>query len=131
MTQADVDAAHRMLTTHPADGPRVVTIADEIADTSARRPHVLLLGAGASKAALPDGDRNGVPVPLLRDVASALSLAERFPPELRELASTDFEAAYSKLVDSETDTSAVDVEVRDFFAALELPGEVNYSLPWR
>ena len=44
-------------------------MAEEIADTSATRPHVLLLGAGASRAALPGGHRNGVAVPLLRDVA--------------------------------------------------------------
>ncbi len=34
-----------------------VSVEQEIADTSAGRPHVLLLGAGASKAALPNGDK--------------------------------------------------------------------------
>jgi hypothetical protein len=75
-------------------GPGAVSVAEEIADTSAGRPHVLLLGAGASRAALPNGDRNGVPVPLLRDVAADLGLAKHFPDELRELALSDFEAAY-------------------------------------
>jgi hypothetical protein len=43
-------------------GPFEVSVEEEIADTSARRPHVVLLGAGASKAALPlTGTRPGSP----------------------------------------------------------------------
>lgn len=106
-------------------GPGEVSVAEEIADTSAKRPHVLLLGAGASKAALPNGDRNGVPVPLLRDVAADLGLAQHFPDELRELAFSDFEAAYSRLVESGGDVSALDGAVRRYFAELELPDDAN------
>jgi hypothetical protein len=108
-----------------ANGHREVTVAEEIGETFMKRPHVLLLGAGASRAALPNGDRNGVPVPLLREVASDLSLDEQFPSELRELASTDFETAYSRLVDSGADVSALDARVRDYFAKLKLPDEAN------
>ena len=108
-----------------AAGPGEVSVAEEIADTSAKRPHVMLLGAGASKAALPNGDRNGVPVPLLRDVATDLQLANRFPPELRDLAAADFEAAYSRLVESGADVSTLDDEVRGYFAKLALPEETN------
>lgn len=105
--------------------PGEVSIAEEIADTSATRPHVLLLGAGASKAALPNGDGNGVPVPLLRDVAADLGLAKYFPEELRDLARTNFEAAYSRLVESGVDVSALDDAVRAYFARLELPIDAN------
>jgi hypothetical protein len=108
-----------------ADGPGEVTVAEEIADTSAKRPHVLLLGAGASRSALPNGDENGVPVPLLRDVAVDLGLADEFPDELRELAATDFEAAYSRLVASGADISALDGQVREYFSRLRLPDEAN------
>jgi hypothetical protein len=106
-------------------GPGEVSVAEEIADTSAKRPHVLLLGAGASREALPNGDRNGVPVPLLRNVAADLGLAKHFPDELRELAFTDFEAAYSRLVASGVDVSALDDAVRGYFAKLELPDDSN------
>jgi hypothetical protein len=106
-------------------GPGEVSVAAEIADTSAKRPHVVLLGAGASKAALPNGDRNGVPVPLLRDVATSLELATRFPPELRDLATSDFEAAYSRLVASGADVSTLDDDIRRYFARLELPSQAN------
>lgn len=108
-----------------AVGPGEVSVEEEIADTSAKRPHVVLLGAGASKAALPNGDRNGLAVPLLRDVAADLGLADEFPKDLRDLASTDFEAAYSRVVESGVDVVALDEAVRGYFAKLELPDKAN------
>ena len=39
-----------------------VSVTQEVAATFMQRPHVVLVGAGASKAALPAGDANGVPV---------------------------------------------------------------------
>jgi len=87
-------------------------------------PHFVLLGAGASRAALPGGDRNGRPVPLLRDVATELELAAHFPDDLRDLAGADFETAYSRLYDRDPAlTSSIDDQVREYFAQLELPDE--------
>jgi len=81
-------------------------------------------GAGASKAALPNGDRHGRQVPLLRDVAAELDLALRFPEDLRDLAGSDFEAAYSRLHDRDlTLTAEIDEQVREYFAQLELPAQ--------
>jgi hypothetical protein len=40
---------------------------EEINNPRAGKPHFLLLGAGASYEALPNGDRNGLNLPLLRD----------------------------------------------------------------
>jgi len=102
-----------------------VTIEQEVADVSAGRPHVVLLGAGASRAALPNGDKNGRPVPLLRDVAEDLRLVERFPADLKALATSDFEAAYSRLFDRgiSSEIDDIDAEVGGYFAELELPDE--------
>jgi hypothetical protein len=103
-----------------------VSVEQEIADTSMGRPHVLLLGAGASKAALPHGDKKGVAVPLLRDVAETLGLSELFPEDLRQLAKDDFEAAYSRLYERDTSkVTEIDSRVADYFSALELPDEAN------
>lgn len=104
-----------------------VTIEQEIADVFMVKPHVLLLGAGASKAALPNGDKNGRPVPLLRDVAENLQLVEYFPDNLKPLATDDFEAAYSRLFDlgSSPEIDEIDAKVRAYFADLELPDEPN------
>lgn len=49
------------------------TVEQEVAGVWVQKPHFVLLRAGASKAALPDGDKNGRSVPLLREVAEELS----------------------------------------------------------
>lgn len=101
-----------------------VTVQQEIDAPLVAKPHVVLLGAGASRAALPSGDLNGRPVPLLRDVALELDLAAQFPDDLRDLAVTDFEAAYSRLNERDPGlTTEIDEQVRDYFAQLELPTE--------
>jgi hypothetical protein len=100
-----------------------VSVEEEIAATSMGKPHVVLLGAGASRAAIPDGDKNGVPVPLLREVAHSLGLAELFPLDLQERASENFEGAYSELADRGEPTDKIDHEVRAYFERLELPDQ--------
>lgn len=101
-----------------------VTVQQEIDAALRAAPHVVLLGAGASKAALPNGDLHGRQVPLLRDVATELDLASRFPEDLRHLAGSDFEAAYSRMHDRDAElTAGIDELVREYFAQLELPVE--------
>ena len=74
----------------------------------------------------PNGDLHGRPVPLLRDVATELGLASRFPDGLRDLAGSDFEAAYSRLHDRDPElTQEIDEQVRAYFAELELPTEAT------
>jgi hypothetical protein len=104
----------------------VIAVADLVADVSMERPHAVLLGAGASRAALPHGDKNGVQVPLLREVADTLGLADCFPADLRALAVTDFEAAYSQLADrGGSECQTVEDLVRSYFEQLVLPNEPN------
>ncbi|MCA9340912.1 hypothetical protein KC952_00075 [Candidatus Saccharibacteria bacterium] len=104
-----------------------VTVEQEIANPFHSKPHVLLLGAGASKAALPNGDKHGRPVPLLRDIAEDLKLDNLFPEELKELATKDFESAYSKLFELgvSEELNKIDSLVRGYFSKLELPDEPN------
>ena len=102
-----------------------MTREDEINCDLRARSHFVLLGAGASRAALPNGDRHGRQVPLLREVAEVMDLASDFPDDLAGLARDDFEAAYSEFADRGSDTSVVDEKVRSFFASLEIPDEPN------
>ena len=104
-----------------------VSVEDEINDVSHGKPHVLLLGAGASYAALPKGDKNGKPVPLLRDVARELNLEKHFPDSLKQLASENFEQAYSKLhaKGNDKELEKLESEVHEYFFNLELPDEPN------
>jgi hypothetical protein len=41
-------------------------------------PHVVILGAGASKASFPTGDGNGKRLPVLAELADCLDLAQAF-----------------------------------------------------
>lgn len=102
-----------------------MTRQDEINSDLRARSHFVLLGAGASRAALPNGDKHGRPIPLLREVAETTDLASDFPDDLEGLARADFEAAYSEFADRGGDTSVVDEKVRQFFASLEIPDEAN------
>src|SRR5258706_1277456 len=108
-------------------GDLEVTVEQEIATVLHGKPHVLLLGAGASKAALPGGDKHGRAVPLLRVVAESLSLIDIFPEGLKELAVRDFEAAYSQLFDKgpSDELNRIDALVREYFSTLELPDDPN------
>jgi hypothetical protein len=103
-----------------------VSVEQEIATLRMERPHLVLLGAGASKAALPSGDRFGLPVPLMLEIAEELHLEDRFPSDLHDLARTDFEAAYSQLFDRGVPmVSELDTAIGEYFLALRLPQEPN------
>lgn len=104
-----------------------VTVGQEISDTSAGRPHVVLLGAGASKAALPNGDKNGRQIPLLRDLAKELGLVKYFPEDLKKLSEDNFEAAYSRLYDMGVSDAINNINdlIYNYFSELELPDEPN------
>ena len=104
-----------------------VSVQQEIDDVSVGKPHVLLLGAGASKAALPNGDKSGKPVPILRDLARDLHLHRDFPQDLVELSQTDFEAAYSGLFNrgDSRELEQVSRKIADYFWDLQLPDEAN------
>lgn len=104
-----------------------VSVKEEIEDVFMGKPHVVLLGAGASKAALPNGDKNGEPVPILRELATELNISKYFPDNLVELSKKDFEAAYSQLFNQGNSKSLDEVNqiVSEYFSDLELPEETN------
>lgn len=104
-----------------------VTIKNEIEDISMEKPHVLLIGAGASKAALPNGDRHGRKVPLLRELSKDLNLYKEFPSELIGLSKVNFEAAYSKLfkLGNKSSIEKINTKLFEYFSNLELPEEAN------
>ncbi len=87
-------------------------------------PHVVILGAGASKAAFPDGDANRRLVPLMCELIDCLDLE----PLLNDAGFTadysDFEAIYDNLVSSgehPTLVKEIEVRVREYFSQLRLP----------
>ena len=88
--------------------------------------HVVLLGAGASRAAFPQGDASSRRIPLMNDLVATLGLE----PAIRRfgiLGSEDFEAIYCRLADRHHDAIREDIErrVEIYFSSLSLPEEVT------
>jgi hypothetical protein len=104
-----------------------VSIEDEIKEVFVGKPHVILLGSGASIAALPDGDKSGKPAPALNQVATKLDISKLFPEDLVDLSKKDFESAYSKLFNrnNSDEIERINRAVSGFFSSLELSEEVN------
>lgn len=110
-----------------ASNDHEVTTKEEIENVFMGKPHVVLLGAGASKAALPNRDKNGKSVPILRELATELNIFKYFPDDLVELSKKDFEAAYSQLFNRGKSDALDEVNdiVSNYFSDLELPEEAN------
>ena len=89
-------------------------------------PHVVILGAGASKAACPN-DKNGKEVPLLKDIHKVLGLTD----VLKQNGYTDldnFESLYSQICTREDQKDLkkeIEDKVFEYFSYLELPDEIN------
>jgi len=88
------------------------------------RPHVVLLGAGASLAAFPNGDASGRRLPLMRDLVDLIGLAPLFASVGMDSGLDDFEAAYARLCtrdDLAATRAQIEVRVHAYFAAMALP----------
>ena len=91
------------------------------------RPHVVLLGAGASRAAIPNGDRFSKPIPLMDDLVEILDLRPVFD-QVGPIENDNFESVYSKLAADpryEEITGEIERRVADYFSSLELPEEAT------
>jgi hypothetical protein len=86
-------------------------------------PHVVILGAGASKASFPTGDAIGRPLPLLADLIDCLALKNIFRSAgLSE--KEDFESIYDDLATTGRNPSLqreIELRVRAYFESLVLP----------
>ena len=90
-------------------------------------PHVVLLGAGASRAAFPNGDRAGRSLPLMDDLLEVLDLRSVFEG-VGPIEDANFESGYSKLAEDpryEKIRGEVERRVGDYFSSLELPDEAT------
>jgi hypothetical protein len=92
-----------------------------------QRPHLVLLGAGASVAAFPKGDKNGLVLPLMNNFVETVeglgSYLDKFGISYE---GQNFEDIYSTLYeDSKYDEIRTGIEelVYDYFAHMELPDE--------
>ncbi len=98
----------------------------EIENADFGRPHVVLLGAGASYAAFPNGDRNGKRLPLLKDFVDIIGLEVEMKTAGVAPPYSDFEAIYSEIHSNpklKKVRESIEQKVTDYFSSLELPDE--------
>ena len=96
----------------------------EIQQIEAGAPHVVILGAGASYAAFPYGDKNGHKLPLMNNFVETFGIEELVNKSGLSFSSTNFEDIYSsiyaapELIDLRTELEEV---VYAYFQEMELP----------
>jgi len=91
-------------------------------------PHVVILGASASRAACMNGDANGRVLPLMADLASLTGISSLLREHGVRIVSKGFELAYSRLAtDPAMSDLVADIEqcVWDYFSGIKLPEEAN------
>jgi hypothetical protein len=91
-------------------------------------PHIVVLGAGASLAAFPNGERRGRILPLMRNLVEITGLAPVLQEHGIATPIEDFEAFYDDLATRGTNLTLVlkiEEAVRSYFASLELPDEAT------
>jgi hypothetical protein len=89
-----------------------------------QRPHVVILGAGASLAALPTGDRHSRPLPLMTNLVELVGLEPLLRDAGVEWEGLGFEELYSRLAADGGHSAllrSLEDEIRAYFAVLQLP----------
>lgn len=91
-------------------------------------PHLIILGAGASKAACPSGDANGRVLPLMADLAAVTGVESILQDAKLSHLSSNFEVAYQTVAfDPKNATFAREIEakLRDYFEDVLIPDKVT------
>ena len=92
------------------------------------RPHLVILGAGATMAAIPHGDKNGRKSSVMNGFIEALGMTELLANVSLKTSSANLEDIYSEL-HSRPECAAVrealDSRIRAYFSELELPSAPN------
>lgn len=100
------------------------SVDDEINAIKMKRPHVVLVGAGASRAAFPSGDANGKPLPLMTDFLEIVPVKDLLERHGVATAGRNFEDLYSRLHDNPQHAELLkqlEGTVLDYFSSLQLP----------
>lgn len=97
----------------------------EIQQIEMKAPHVVFLGAGASRAAFPNGDKYGKALPLMQDFSEIVPVGRILDQQQIDYRDRNFEDVYSELIKSYSEETCRELElcVYKYFDALELPPE--------
>ncbi len=90
------------------------------------RPHVVIIGAGASVAAIPNGDKNGLKTSVMDGFLKKLGMEETIKNLNLDTKSENLEDIYSELFEKDEYTdirNKLDEEIRKYFSKFEIPDE--------
>jgi hypothetical protein len=99
---------------------------EEINQILMGKPHVVILGAGASYAAFPDGDKFGRKLPLMNNLIQILELEDILSQSDIEFESSNFEDVYSELHQNKSKEQVriqVEDRVYDYFSEMLIKDE--------
>jgi len=100
----------------------------DITSNTNNSPHVLILGAGASLAAFPNGEKNGLKLPLMNNLVEVLGIEPVIAKHGLEYGGENFEVTYDALVRSGQHpclVEEIDEVVETYFSKMQLPDEAT------
>jgi hypothetical protein len=103
--------------------PMIFSCEQEVSSVNVGRPHVVLLGAGASAQACPHGDKYGRRLPVMNDLVVTVGLERKLGELGVDYRGKNFEELYSCLAEEGNALACQTIEfyVREYFEDLELP----------
>lgn len=103
----------------------IYTKDEEINTPNNCKSHLVILGAGASLAALPDGDKNGKKLPLMNNLVEVTGINDILDQENIPWKEKNFEDLYSELSDNliknNVTLQKIEGKIYNYFSNLELP----------
>lgn len=90
------------------------------------RPHVVLLGAGASMAAIPNGDKNGLKTSVMAGFLEKLGMQDEIAGLNLKTNSDNLEDIYSEIAEEDKYKQVrekLDERIRNYFSSFEIPDE--------
>lgn len=103
-----------------------VSVEEEIQQVEVGKPHVVILGAGASYAAFPNGDKYGRKLPLMNNFVETLGIEDLISRTGLSLSSNNFEDIYSEIhkkPELKDIRDELENIVYQYFHEMELPDE--------
>lgn len=99
---------------------------EEIIKATEQKSHLFILGAGATKACIPHGDKNGIPSPVMEGFLSTIGEEDILSGVSLETNSSNIESIYSELSERPEYSAKVkgieDIIVK-YFSSMQIPDE--------
>ncbi len=102
------------------EGVRKLDVEREVSE----RPHVIILGSGASRAAVPMGDKNGKMLPLVKELVEVVGLEGLLDSAGITWRDRDFEEVFSGITDNNIIERIIDM-IDTYFDDIEIPETVT------